>query len=154
MSIEQRLEYVERGVRRWKMIAAGLAVTLLAICGIAANGSPTFIPAVLHARCLEIVNDNGVTVARIGQVNGNGGLALYGQDGELEFVVGMTADGEAVSLLDGKHQLVGLRSSSDNRGTTVTGSRFRAPQELDDPSWTPPRPYNALRDDPYFMQND
>jgi hypothetical protein len=120
MTIEQRLEVLEqtaregvRQVRRWRILATGLSIGLLAMFAIAANEPSHPVPEVVRARTFEVVGNNGTVLARLGQVQGDGGLALYGEDGKLEFVVGMTADGEAVSLLDRNRQLVRLTSISD-----------------------------------------
>jgi hypothetical protein len=118
MTIEQRLAVLEeaardgaRQVRRWRICATGLAIGMLAMFAVAANGPS--VPEVMRARTFEVVGDNGAVLGRFGQVNGDGGLALYGEDGNLHFVVGMTAEGEAVSLLDQNRKLVRLTSVSD-----------------------------------------
>lgn len=89
-------------------------MALVAMFGIAANEPSHPVSEVVRARTFEVVGNNGAVLARLGQVHGDGGLALYGGDGKLQFVVGMTADGEVVSVLNQNHELVRLTSTADN----------------------------------------
>src|SRR5262245_23045054 len=120
MTIEKRLETLEQAVRegashvrRWRLLATGLSIALLAMIGVAASAPSHPVDEVVRARTFEVVGDNGAVLARLGQVHGNGGIALYGEDGKLKFVVGMTADGMAVSTLGRNQELVRLTSTAD-----------------------------------------
>jgi hypothetical protein len=120
MTIENRLEALEqmardgaRQARRWRVLATGLSMALLTMICVAADEPSHPVAEVVRARTFEVVGDNGAVLARLGQVNGDGGLALYGDDGKLEAVIGMTPDGAVVSLLNRKNELVRLVSAAD-----------------------------------------
>jgi hypothetical protein len=106
-SIEERLARVERLVLRWKLAAI---VLFMAVLGFAAMGAqpllPTYIPDVIHARRIDLVNEKGTVVASVGQIKGNGSLALYNENGKMQFVVAGTQDGGVFSICNGDRQLI------------------------------------------------
>jgi hypothetical protein len=115
-TFEQRLADLERSNRHWKAAAMGLGGVLLAISSIAA-ALPSFIPDVLYARRLEIVNDQGQRVAIVGQVNGQGTLSLYNRDGKMQMLTSATNSGGLMSLWNGDQQL--LRAGNNGAGGTI-----------------------------------
>jgi len=106
-SVEERLARVEKQVWRWKL---AVIVLLVAIVGFTAIGAqpelPTYVPDVIHARRIDVVNDKGVVVASVGQLKGNGSLVLYNQKGEMQLLAAGSKDGGVVSIYNGDHQLV------------------------------------------------
>src|SRR5689334_10156806 len=113
MTLEQRLEALEQSVRdggrqlrRWRTLAIGSSVVLLAICTMAAAERTGLIPDVLRAKSFEVINDQGLVMARVGQVDGNGGIALFGRDGKENFIVGMTPSGEQVWVRDASYGMI------------------------------------------------
>jgi hypothetical protein len=117
-SLEERLARVEKQVWRWKL---AVVVLLLAIVGITAMGAqpelPTYIPDVIHARRIDIINHKGVVVASVGQVKGNGSLALYNESGKMQTIVAGTKDGGVLSLCNGDQQL--LRAGGSASGGRI-----------------------------------
>jgi hypothetical protein len=83
-------------------------MVLLAICTMAAAERTGLIPDVLRAKSFEVINDQGIVMARVGQVDGNGGIALFGRDGKENFVVGMTPNGEQMWVRDANYGMVRL----------------------------------------------
>lgn len=115
-TIEQRLSDLECSSRRWRLAATCLGAVLLAVTGVAAS-LPTFIPEVLHARRLEIVNDQGERVAVVGQTNGQGTISLYDRQGKLQMLSSATGSGGLISLWNGDQQL--LRAGNNGVGGTI-----------------------------------
>jgi hypothetical protein len=106
-TIEQRLARLEQSVRRWKLAASVLLVAVLAFTAMGAkSGMLTSVPAVFQAHRIELLNDRGTVVASLGQIEGNGRLALYNRDGKVEFVATGTTDGGVLSICDGDHPLI------------------------------------------------
>lgn len=115
-TIEQRLEALERSNRCWKTAGLTMGALLLAISSMAA-ALPSYIPDVLFARRVEIVNEQGQRVAVLGQVNGQGSLSLYDRDGKLQMLNSATDSGGLVSLWNGDRQL--LRAGNNGAGGTI-----------------------------------
>jgi hypothetical protein len=106
-SVEERLARVEKLVWRWKLAVVVLSMTILGFTAMGAQPElPTYVPDVIHARRIDIVNNKGVVVASVGQVKGNGSLALYNENGKMQFVVAGTKDGGVFSICSGDRQLI------------------------------------------------
>ena len=115
-SIEQRLADLETNNCRWKKLSLALAGSMLAVTCVAA-ATPTFIPDVIYGRRFEVVNEQGKTVAVVGQSNGNAELKLFNQAGQLQFAVSGTDRGGLMSLWNGDSQL--LRAGNNGLGGTM-----------------------------------
>jgi len=107
MTIEQRLEVLERDVRdgarqvrRWRTWALGSAAALVAVCAMGAGESSRHIADVIRARSFEVVDDTGAVLARLGPSKGDGSIMLFDHHGRPQFVVNMTSRGEAVLMAD------------------------------------------------------
>ena len=110
------------------ILATGLSIGLLAMVGIAANEPSHPVPEVVRARTFEVVGNNGAVLARLGQVQGDGGLALYGEDGKMMAAVTRpTAESfqyeKPKALFDAPWLLAGSAMGS-NYDVTRDGRRF------------------------------
>jgi hypothetical protein len=150
-SLEERVARVELSVSRWKRAAICLGAALIGVTALGA--APSFIPESLHARRFEVVNEQGKTIAAVGQVQGRGVISLYDESGKLQFVVAAGSDGGIMSLSNGNEQLV-TAGAGNNGGKLQISDRSGQHVLTFGPNWTPPRAFNPLRDDPFYMQND
>ena len=64
IEMEMRLEALERGMRRWKLISVALGLGLITVAVVAA--APGKAPEVLRCRKLEVVSDKGTVIAARG----------------------------------------------------------------------------------------
>ena len=82
MTVEQRIETIERSLRRWRKAAITLCA-LLVVAGTMAASRQEEIPDVIKTRSLEVVNKDGeVVVAAHAQKNGAGILQVFHEPGD------------------------------------------------------------------------
>ena len=74
MTLEERVEKLERSARRWR--AAAVALGLLGLAGAAQNA-----PDTIKARHFEVVDERGKPAATLGSADGLTQLALYDRAG-------------------------------------------------------------------------
>jgi len=114
MTVEQRIETIERSLRRWRRIAASLCVVLVVIgtaaacdgddannAGAVATSGQEGIPDVIKARRFEVVNEDGVPVVVAGATTNGIGVLSAGEvkvvkKGTIVVVLGTDAEGNGV----------------------------------------------------------
>jgi len=133
-NIEQRLQNIERGLRKWKRISIGLALGLLGLIALAA--APGDVPDVLRCRSLEVVNAKGTVVARLEDLpkplGGDGGwFTCYANDGKLKLRMGAEVGGDAeLSVLSGPDSTdsyVTVNASPEGGGQITLNGPNQAP---------------------------
>lgn len=78
MTIEQRLDALEKSNRRWRAVTLLLGVALVAAFTVAATGPKEEVPDVIRAKRFEVVNDKGDVLARVSSdYYGSGQVELY-----------------------------------------------------------------------------
>lgn len=112
-TIEDRLAALERGTRRWKIVAVVLAAAFVGKYLIAAGRVPAptpsgsgsspptqpatatgpAIPDTLQARRFEVVDDAGRVLARLDGTDTGGHIQFYNASGKMVAEGGTTADG-------------------------------------------------------------
>jgi len=109
--ILQRLERLERENRRWK----GLVSVTVVICSCflllgATNGGEPRVADELHARSFVLVDQNGTTLAQLGQLpHGTLGLGFYDEGRKARLLLSVEANGESSMSVYGR----------DGRGSAV-----------------------------------
>jgi hypothetical protein len=90
-SIERRVAVLERGVRRWRMIA--IALMAAAGLGVAAAREPApAAPGRITAKEFVVIDADGKPVAILGSSAGAGGLTLFRAPSDVGCTLGPTAD--------------------------------------------------------------
>jgi hypothetical protein len=136
LSLEERLEKLERSVRRWKRCALAMGAAALVGAGAGAM-SKAPIPESIQAQRVDVVNGNGTVVASIGQTNEGGILRIFGADGKARLAADSTADGSSLILASGNKTMVYARGGSQGGLVQVMDPQGR-PLLIRDrsPSWS------------------
>lgn len=95
---ELRVQRLERGMRRWKVVAIASGLGFIGLAVLAA--APADVPAVLRCHCLEVVNEKGAVIARLEDLpkprGGDGGwFTCFGNDGQPKLQMGARVGGDA-----------------------------------------------------------
>ncbi len=119
-TVEQRLEALERGQRRWKFVACTLALSIVAAIGI---GAADATPGVMRTRKLEVVDSKGVVRCEIATNAEEGSVSLKLNDdgGHPRCVLETFGPGElargSFEILDGDgHAKCSLKEASGEKG--------------------------------------
>lgn len=117
VSIEQRVALLERGLRRWKLTAAGVTLVTLAAIGIGATERQSTNPVVdvVRAKRFEVIGAKGEIQGFLGTVNGNsdfGMLRLFDNEGKDRFTA-RTGEAETFVYVVNDKQQVGLAAYKD-----------------------------------------
>lgn len=132
--LELRLERLECGMRRWKLIAITSSLGFISVGLLAA--SPAEVPAVLRCRMLEVVNDKGAVIARLEDLSkprgGDGGwFTCYGNDGQPKLQVGARVGGDAelrvMSGTESTDSYVTIGASPEGGGQITLNGPNQAP---------------------------
>lgn len=89
MTIEERIDRLERTNRRYRLMFTLIGVLALCAVGISATQDDG-VPDVIRAKVFEVVDDEGNGLVTIGDVLGSGVFALYDKTGDTLVVIGGT----------------------------------------------------------------
>lgn len=132
--IEVRLQTLERGLRRWKLVSVALALGLIGLAVVAAG--PGDVQELVRCRRFEVVNDKGTVIARIENLprprGGDGGwFTCYGNDGSLKLRMGAQVGGDAqLSVMSGTENtdsFVTVNTSPEGGGQITLNGPNQAP---------------------------
>jgi hypothetical protein len=134
LSLEQRIDRLERGVRRWKWTAGAVALVAITLAGVGAaerqNGNP--VADVVRARRFEVVGAKGEIQAYLGTINGNsdfGMLRLFDDQGKERFTA-RTGEKETFVYVVNDKQQVGITAHNDDKqgaGITISTTEPNGP---------------------------
>ena len=122
LTIEQRLDQLERRNRR---LTATLALMVVAICAVvtmAATGKKNGDFDVVTAKRILVKHDNGENAVTISSFFGYGMVKTYGPNGKELVVLGSTTDDHGMVKTYGSNgkELVRLTASTDGKGMVET----------------------------------
>ena len=124
MTIEERIERLERANRRYRLMFTLLGA--LAVCAVGISATQDHdVPDLIQAKAFEVVDDEWNVLVRLRDLGGKGGLATYANTGDI--LVGMTAgvtvDGKRagfVSTFCERKTLVRLAVNTSGKGVVET----------------------------------
>lgn len=122
MQNEVRINVLETQVRTLKRIVCLICSVLVAGIVVSATSMQT-VPAVIQARSVEVVNDDGTTLVRLGVTkNGQGMIRTMNGDGQDLVRLGVTISGKGiVRTMNGNGQeLVQLGVNTKGQGIVKT----------------------------------
>lgn len=110
----------------------GLTGSIWAVVGLEANverarqaNASLAVPNVIRARRFDLVADDGSLLATIGQVQGSGSLAIFDRAGKLQFILGGTQNGGALSIKNGSADVVRIGGSAAGGSIEILGPAGR-----------------------------
>jgi hypothetical protein len=137
LDVEMRLEKLERGMQRWRLVAIALAIGLIGFTFLGA--APGDVADVLRCRQLEVINAKGAVVARLENLpkplGGDGGwLTCFSTDGKPKLRMGAQVGGDAqfnvMSGAEASDSCVTISASPEGGGQITLNGPNQAPYVL------------------------
>ena len=122
LTIEQRLDQLERRNRRLTTTLALMVVAICAVVTMAATGSKDAKFDSVTAKRILVKHDNGENAVTISSYFGDGAVSTYGPNGKELVVLGSNTEGEGMVLTYGPNgkRLVALGSTTGGNGLVKT----------------------------------
>ncbi len=116
MTIEERLDHLEKANRRWRVFAVSLSL-VLAVGLFMAQGRSQMVPDVIRAKKIEVVGKNGAPVVSLSAWDRGGRIHTMTNTGKMLF----EATAGEVSVYNNKGQkLVKLSATKEGEGLLAT----------------------------------
>ena len=126
LSLEQRIDRLERGIRRWKRTAGAVALVAITLAAVGAaehqNGGNQ-VADVVRARRFEVIGAKGEIQAYLGTINGNsdfGMLRLFDDQGKERFTARTGEKETFVYVVNDKQQVGIVAHNDDKQGAGIT----------------------------------
>lgn len=112
LTVEERLDELQRSVRRWRFTTLGLLCAFVLFSGVAA-WLYVRVPNTLQARRIEVVNDKGVAVELTSSPDGDGFVTVNAGVGIPRIMLGTSKKGFGMVEVYSGHQqrLIGFGGS-------------------------------------------
>jgi hypothetical protein len=120
MSIEQRIDCLERDNRYLKRLLIGCLLSAGAVVAMGQAARPT-IPDVVRAKAFEVIDQSGRLALKLNSDNGNGVIGIYSKKGDVLLFIGGTAEsGGVLEIAKDTRPLVRLKSTENGEGAVIT----------------------------------